>query len=98
MRTKLVAEEAVNLYDVGDDERAAGIATVSEDERVLILSADEEAVLNVQGVANDAYYDAKRAFVLGGRGALDSRLRSFGLDDEQQRALFELITAKEVKR
>lgn len=98
MRMKLVAEESVNLYDVGEDERKAGVATVREDERILILSTDEEVALNRQGVGNDVYYDAKKAFLLGGLEALDTTLRSLGLDGEQQQALFALITSKEVKR
>ncbi|AHL28947.1 hypothetical protein EHEL_070425 [Encephalitozoon hellem ATCC 50504] len=96
MRMKFAAEKSISLYDV-DDEKQANIVTIKEKEKVLILSADEEIALNKQNIENDVYYDAKKAFLLGGKERLEEKLVSLDLDDEQKLILSDLIMSKEVK-
>lgn len=96
MRTKFVAEKSIGLCDI-QNERQANIVTIKEKERILVLTADEEAVLNKQNIGNDTYYDAKKAFFLGGGRKLEERLISLDLDDVQRSILSDLIRSKEVK-
>ncbi|AHL30124.1 uncharacterized protein Eint_070395 [Encephalitozoon intestinalis ATCC 50506] len=97
MRMKFVAEKSTSLQDV-EDEKQANVATLRENEKILILSVEEEIALNKQNIGNDVYYGAKRAFLSGGKKKLDEKLVSLGLDDEQQLIVSNLIMSKEIKR
>ncbi|UYI27203.1 hypothetical protein J0A71_05g10600 [Encephalitozoon cuniculi] len=93
---KFVAEKSTSLHDT-EDEKQANVITIKEREKILILSTEEEIALNKQDIGNDVYYDAKEAFLLGGKARLDEKLMSLDLDDEQRLVLSGLIASKEVK-
>lgn len=90
---KCVAEESVNPRDVESAGRAA-ITSIVEDEKILILSTEETIFLNQQDIAGETYYDAKRAFVLGGEKRLRDTLGGQDLADAQKDVLFRAIVKK----
>ncbi|KAK0039175.1 hypothetical protein Bpfe_031391 [Biomphalaria pfeifferi] len=93
MRTKCVAEESVDPIDAENTGRAF-VTAIVEDEKILILSTEETIFLNQQAIDREIYYDAKRAFVLGGEEALKRKLAEPDLRNEQKDMLFGMIVKK----
>lgn len=85
MRVKCTAMESARPQDVVED--TVTVVDIVEDERVLILSTEEEIFLNQHRIDHDMYYEARRSFLEGGESGLRDKLATLSLDNNQQEAL-----------
>lgn len=86
MRMKCIAEESIGL-----EHEADALIKMVADERVLILSTEEEAFLTQQNIDNDTYYDAKKSLLFDGETSLYNKLKVLDLGDDRCKLLFDFM-------
>ncbi|KAH9411918.1 hypothetical protein HK407_02g03630 [Ordospora pajunii] len=95
MRIKSVAEESMRIGEMAEEMKECWVATVVEDSRILILSPEEENVIDHQGISVNTYYNAKREFFKQGESGLGTALERLGIGDGQRSVITSLVLKME---